>query len=482
MARRVSGQSVAALLCAAALAFAASPPLTPEQQKVAEHISADSMRTDLSYIASDRLEGRDTPSHGLDLAAQYIAEQFRRAGLEPAGRAGPALSGDDGYFQTATVVIREPNPDGFELTFSAGARTFAVPAERVYLLPEAPLHLDGVPVVVLTGRERLTPQMVDGKVVLISRRRPIRGLRDLHPALILVETGRLPAKPQVSDPEVRPRGPLTGLIASRDLSDFLRSVTDPRVTVHAGAAREHTVEVRNVAGLLRGSDPKLKDTYVMLSAHYDHLGMRSTGKDRIFNGANDDGSGTVSVIEIARALAALPVHPARSILFITFFGEEHDLMGSRYYARHPLEPLRNTVADLNLEQMGRTDATNGTQIGTASITGFDFSSLSQALVEAGRLENISVYKDAKASIPYFADSDNLSLADVGVPAHTLFVALDFPDYHGVGDEWQKIDYANMAHVDRAVALGLLHLASPAPPPQWNLADPAALPYAEARRP
>src|SRR6202030_20223 len=117
------------------------------------------------------------------------------------------------------------------------------------------------------------------------------------------------------------------------------------------------------------------DTYVMLTAHYDHVGMRATGEDRIYNGANDDGSGTVSVVEIAGALAALDPRPKRSILFVTFFGEERGLLGSRYYGRHPIVPLEKTIADLNLEQVGRTDATDGPQIGTASITGFDFSEL-----------------------------------------------------------------------------------------------------------
>ena len=117
----------------------------------------------------------------------------------------------------------------------------------------------------------------------------------------------------------------------------------------------------NVAAILQGSDPGLKDQFVMVTAHYDHLGMMSSGGDgdRIYNGANDDGSGTVSVIEIAKALARMPVQPRRSLLFVAFFGEEEGLLGSFYYAKHPLVPLKSTVADLNLEQMGRTDDPEG---------------------------------------------------------------------------------------------------------------------------
>jgi len=337
MARRVQRQSVVAIFLCAALAFAATA-LTPEQQAIVDDISENSLRGNLSFLASDLLEGRDTPSRGLDLAANYIAAQFRRAGLEPVG--------GDGYFQDA---------------------------------------------------------MMKGQVV------------------------------------------------------------------------------RNVAGLLRGSDAALADTYVILSAHYDHLGMKPNGEDRIYNGANDDGSGTVSVIEIASALTASPERPKRSILFLAFFGEEKGLLGSRFYAAHPLEPLAKTIADVNLEQVGRTDATNGKQVGVGYVTGFDYSNLGAILNEASQPTGIPIKKDLPSKGDFFERSDNLSLARAGVPSHTIYVADNYPDYHKVGDEWEKIDYANMARVDRAVALGLLRLASDAAPPQWNESSAVARPYVEAAR-
>lgn len=341
MAGRVQRRPVAVglLLFLLAAALAAGTNLTLDQQAVVDRISAASLRGNLSFISSDLLEGRATPSHGLDLAAEYIAAQFRRAGLEPIG-------GED-YFQTATV-----------------------------------------------------------------------------------KTGT----------------------------------------------------AKNVAGLLRGSDPMLKDTYIIVSAHYDHLGMRSKGDDRIYNGANDDGSGTVSLIEIASAVAALPVHPARSILFLAFFGEEEGLLGSRYYASHPLVPLGRTIADVNLEQVGRTDATNGRHIGVAYLTGFGYSDLGRLLSNDAAPSGFKITEDTSTKEDLFDRSDNLPLSQAGIPSTTLYVAADFPDYHGVGDEWPKIDYENMARLDRAVALGLLRLASNAPPPQWNLAIPAARRYAEARKP
>lgn len=312
-------------------------------------ITAESLRANLTYLASDELEGRATPSRGLDKAADYIAEQFKKAKLQPV---------NGSYFQTATVE---------ELTGNW----------KRNLPPEAP------------------------------------------------------------------------------------------------------TTVRNVVGLLRGSDKKLRDTYVIVSGHYDHVGMATTGDDRIFNGANDDASGAVSVIELARAL--VKAKPKRSILFITFFGEERGLLGSRYYGRHPLVPLASTIAQLNLEQLGRTDASNGPQVKGANLTGYDFSNLPAILAEAAQPAGVRIWKDASSSDAYFGQSDNQSLADLGIPAHTLSVAYQYPDYHKVSDTADKIDYDNMALVDRGIALGLLKLASAAEPPKWNETYAPAQKYVEAGR-
>ena len=131
------------------------------------------------------------------------------------------------------------------------------------------------------------------------------------------------------------------------------------VTLHLAKPVLKGAVLRNVAGILKGSDPALRNQYVLLTAHYDHLGKSNEG---IYYGANDNASGTVSVIEIARALAVLHPHPKRSILFMALFGEEEGLLGSYYFTHHPLVPLRNTVANVNLEQMGRTDERTGREV------------------------------------------------------------------------------------------------------------------------
>jgi len=139
-------------------------------------------------------------------------------------------------------------------------------------------------------------------------------------------------------------------------------------------------------------------------------------------------------------------------------------------------PLAKTVADLNLEQLGRTDSTEGRQISNASLTGFDYSDLTTYVQRAGEDTGIKLYKNPVGSDAYFSASDNLSFAQAGVPAETLTVAFDFPDYHAVGDEWQKIDYDNMARVDRAIALAMFLMADSDRPVEWNKANPKTAPY------
>lgn len=317
--------------------------LNRQHKDVLEHISADSLKGHLWFLASDLLEGRGSPSRGLDIAAEYIADEFRRDGLEPGG--------DDDYYQTTT----------------------------------------------LRGR---------------------------------------------------------------------------------GSSDEQ--KVRNVIGVLRGSDPKLRDTFVMVTAHYDHLGIRKlNGQDVIYNGANDDGSGTVSVMELASALSTMKVRPRRSIIFMTFFGEERGELGSAFYGKHPAFPIEKTIADVNLEQVGRTDDLEGPRVSAVSMTGYDYSQVGDIFAAAGKLTGVAVQKHPRYSDAFFSRSDNQAIAYLGVPAHTICTAFEYPDYHRPSDHREKVDYSNMAKVDRMVALGLMMLADSDAVPMWNQSNPKASAYARA---
>lgn len=462
---------------------AAKPVADPAADAIINRISADSLRGHLSFLASDLLEGRATPSRGQDLAAEYIAAQFRRAGLEPAG--------DDGYFQTSTWTYAERDMSRFAFTVHGDGKTFDVPAGAVDLRLQDGLNLKDAPVLALPWDEAMAnPARADGKVVVLSlptdRRAAYGALQKFSgkPALLILVDGSrkqgsgvngwlLPQdgpKPQQPYPTIVVYDAQAGTALTGS-----GATSGPTVTLSVPAPSTREVKLRNVVGVLRGSDAKLKDSYVILSAHYDHLGIRNGD---IYNGANDDGSGTVSVIEIASALAAQKTHPKRSIVFMTFFGEELGLFGSRYYGRHPIFPFKDTVAGINLEQIGRTDDSEGPHVNMANLTGFDYSTVASTLQSAGDKVGVKLVKHPQASDAYFGRSDNQSLADAGVPAHTLSVAYEFPDYHGKGDKWPKVDYENMARVDRMVALGLAAIANDTKAPQWTDVPNAAR-YREA---
>lgn len=466
---------------------AAEQPIPAGLQTISER----SLQGHLTFLASDLLEGRDTPSRGLDIAGEYIAAQFRRAGLEPAAQGS--------YFQVAPFVKAEPDVTGFQMTVKLpGGETVQVPVDDVTLQPGAAVTLTDAAVVVVDSPEaagKLKANDVQGKVVALKLEREpagrmafnqaLRQLQNLKPAMLLVVDNskgpRMPMRGAILREASAPANLAAPYLIVRTaaLQPLLKSKNDATVSVHLNAAKETPVSVRNVAGILRGSDPALKDTYILVTAHYDHIGVTSEGTDHIFNGANDDGSGTVSVIEIADALAHLPEKPKRSILFMTYFGEEKGLLGSRYFGAHPLVPLTQIVADMNLEQVGRTDSNEGSHKNLLAVTGRTFSDVTKVIGEAAKLTGQRLEQEDKNSDAFFSRSDNQALADQGIPAHTVCVAYEFPDYHKVGDSADKIDYANMARTDRTIAIAVWMIAENPQAPKWNASEPKAAKYLDA---
>ncbi|MBS1858864.1 MAG: M28 family peptidase [Acidobacteria bacterium] len=472
----MSLRSLAFLLCCASTGFAQA--IAPQ---IASRLTPENLKADVAFLASDTLQGRATPSPGLDAAAEYIASEFRKAGLEPVG--------DDGYFQTATYNVVTPNMEGFEITCGAVRVTSGVIGEAVST------DLKNAPVVKATPAEidGLTAEQVRGKVLVVdqSAGRGFGGMRrwsslsTLEPALVLILYPDLPramgSRPALRDAS-QPAPKFAAVIVSDPSLKEALAKPDAAVSVRIPAPKIEIAKARNVAGLLRGSDPVLKDTYLIVTGHYDHLGVRGTGPgDHIFNGANDDASGTSSVIEIATALASLGERPRRSILFLTVFGEEVGGYGARYYTTHPIFPLSQTIADLNLEQLGRTDDTEGPRPLQFNLTGFDYTDIAATLAKAGAETGIKVVKHEKNSDSFFSRSDNVTFADAGIPDTTISVAYIYPDYHAAGDEWPKLDYANMAKVDTCIALGLWNMANSDQAPQWNRDNPKTARYLEAAK-
>lgn len=236
--------------------------------------------------------------------------------------------------------------------------------------------------------------------------------------------------------------------------------------------------VRNVIGVLKGSDPTLSGTYLLVTGHYDHVGVRGTEGDTIYNGANDNGSSIVAMVELAKAFGAMKTKPKRTIVFMAFWGEEKGLQGARYYAQNPVFPLAKTVGMVNMEQLGRTDDDQGPQISRFAMTGFDFTDMPKTFAAAAKKVGVEVDSRPQGD-PYFMASDNAALARVGIPAHTISVAYSFPDYHKVGDHWDKIDYENMAKLTKAIGFGIFALADSVKAPAWNETNPKTKNYVDA---
>lgn len=240
-------------------------------------------------------------------------------------------------------------------------------------------------------------------------------------------------------------------------------------------------QVSNVVGVLRGQDPLLKETYVLITAHYDHLGKNERlDGDQIFNGANDNASGTAGVMELAEALAKAEFRTRRSIAFVAFWGEERGMLGSKHFLESNLIPADKIVAVINLEQIGRTDDNEGPRIGAVSMTGYDYSDIGPLFSSLAEASGIKTEKHLRNSDAYFGASDNIVFAQRGIPAHTICTAFMFPDYHRVSDHSDKLDYDNMAKVLRLIGLGLLSIADSEKAPAWNLDNPRAKRFHDAR--
>ncbi|MGH7469035.1 MAG: M20/M25/M40 family metallo-hydrolase [Longimicrobiales bacterium] len=217
----------------------------------------------------------------------------------------------------------------------------------------------------------------------------------------------------------------------------------------------------NLIGIIRGVDPALRDSAIIVGAHYDHVGMRAhQSGDSIYNGADDDASGVVAVLEAARALKSGPP-PKRTVVFVAFTGEEMGGLGSRYYIARPPVPLASTVAQLQVEMIARPDSLVG-GAGKAWLTGFERSTMGELLRTAG----IEVAADPRPSQSFFTRSDNVRFARIGIPAHTLSSFNLHAEYHQPSDEIERVDYAHMAELVRAVARAVRVLADGAAP-RWH---------------
>jgi hypothetical protein len=222
----------------------------------------------------------------------------------------------------------------------------------------------------------------------------------------------------------------------------------------------------NVVGLVPGKGWAGADSTVLVDAHFDHIGRvgagpcQPVGADSICNGADDDASGTVAVLEIARLARRLPEQPSRTLVFVTTTGEEAGLVGTRYYIDNPVRPLASMAANLEIEMIGRPD-TIAVGAGRAWLTGYERSTMGETFQHNG----LPILADMRPSESFFRRSDNIAFAQMGIPAHTLSSFNLHTDYHRATDDVDKVDFNHMSTLINIAARAVWVLAQ-APAPEW----------------
>lgn len=515
-------------------AYTVSAVNQPLVTKSAESITAAELKDYLSFVASDEMEGRLAPSRGLDATAKFIATMLSRCGARPAGDEGSyfqnirlkkekvvaadtqaelggrkftfgrdflasAVAGSasgamvfagDGWFIKAKNIDAYAglDPKGkIVILTSAGGRTGGYPAGITrndlsslkagedYMDPIAYAKAKGA-----VGVVRLNPLLTQANPDMMeSQRRSAEQGGGFSPE-------RLPARSTAQLPTIMANLPLAQAIFAREKTDAntimmsfpsgtpvkpFELSADKKLSFTVKTVTE-TAPTQNVVAVIEGSDPVLKNEYVALGAHYDHLGVgTSPTGDLVRNGADDDGTGTVALLAIAEALAKAPRHPKRSVLFVWHTGEEEGLWGSTYFTMFPTVPLDKVVAQLNIDMIGRSKAPDDTAPGDRDLSGpnevylIGSKLMSSELGELSEAVNSSYlnlafnykYDDPNDPNRFFYRSDHINYARKNVPIIFYFTGVHV-DYHRASDEVSKIDFTKYEKITRTIYATLWEIA------------------------
>lgn len=514
-------------------------------QRGAGTINAAQLRDYLSFIASDELEGRDTPSRGLDIAAQFLAMHASRWGLEPAGD-------NNTYFQnialrrdlvdrTQTKATLNSSPLTVGEDFIPSTQTGTANGSLVFagngwflksknLDPYQGINASGK-IVIIFGPPAGLPRGIT-RADLSGKRGedwidPLDNARN-HGAVGLVivpdfqflanwERNRLRLTERGSTVVEKFQPPaaksLPTIIAAPRLSGALflgerygaqqlfeaafsgdgqmpapfELRPDKKLAISV-VGKGESLKTQNVVAVFEGSDPLLKSEYVALGAHYDHVGIGNPiNGDAIYNGADDDGSGTVTLMAIAEALAKSSVKPKRSVLFVWHAGEEKGLWGSRYFTEYPTIPLERVVAHINIDMIGRSKKEGDTNTRNRALSGSnevyvigskilssELGELSET-VNKGYL-NLSYnyrYDDPNDPNRFFFRSDHYHYARKGIPIIFFFDG-EHEDYHRPSDSADKIDYQKMEQIVRTIYMTVWEVANRATRPKVDKQLPSAM--------
>jgi hypothetical protein len=511
--------------------------VTAAERRIAETITADQLSNWLHFIASDAMGGRDTPSQGLDITAEFLKMKLSRWGFKPAGDSGT-------FFQRMNIKVDSTDPA--LNTVKVGEEQFTLNSDFFRLMGNGSAT---APMVfarhgwVIRSRDIDAYQGIDvkGKIVVIHEqgfpsqttltRMPegtsnadltgTKGTDWSDPLTYATENGAagiiVVASQQVNAawPQIRnffsrgsmyveglrepgaAQGTMPVVLASARVAEVIfagesgdkdstSAFAISKTAAVTTASRTETKTTQNVVALWEGRDPLLKSEMVALGAHYDHVGtnLNAPGPDKIWNGADDDGSGTVAILAIAEALAKSRVRPKRSVLFVWHAGEEKGLWGAEYFNKFPTVNIKNVIAQLNIDMIGRSkkagdeDPRNKELSGPNEVyvIGAEMMSSTLGAITKGtndaflKLEYNYKYDDPKDPNRFFFRSDHFHYAVNGIPVAFWFTGVH-EDYHQPGDHPDKIDYQKMEKITRTIFMTM-----------WKLTDLRTRPEVDKQLP
>jgi len=470
--------------------------MAPPLAKAAASITARDVAHRIGIIADDSMMGRDTPSRGLELTAHYVAARFKEFGLRPGGD-------DGGWLQRYSIDRRRLDLGRSRVVFAAGGRrdTAGFTRSAKYEGGAVPEHPVTGPVLLVGGAQTAeTAQRIGvrDQVVLYAAPKTLESARTqevlrtlfrARPRALLVISdrdstefaGSLPTSGATRTVIGSPGGPVAiqvreGAVAralqaaGADLAGarasaepVARQLASLSVAIELKDSITSTKSAPNTVGILEGSDPSLKSEYLVYSAHMDHIGITPGQADSINNGADDDGSGTVGVVELAEAFSRVGARPKRSIIFLTVSGEEKGLWGSKYFTEHPPVPIKQIVADINIDMIGRNWPDTIVAIGKEhSDLGATLNRVNAAHPELG----MTAIDDRWPGEQFYFRSDHYNFARKGVPILFFFNGVH-QDYHEVTDSPDKINSEKEARILRLLFYLGQEIANAPERPKWN---------------
>ena len=484
-------------LLGAPLAAQTAPPLV----RAAETITAADVIRRISLIAADSMMGRDTPSRGLELTAEHVAAEFRRAGLRPAGDRGS-------YLQRFGITRWVVDTARSSVELSAGRTQAAarLGTDARYVLgriPDGPVRGPVLLVAASAEPDSLTDLEAKDRIVLVvadfskpvpaALNQQILRLAAAGPQAVLVLSNRDSAtftqrlhtagQPQLTRDSERTSGlgppvieiherALRPVLASAGIDPVrLRQLGRPErrllpaLAIEVRLARKVITQARvpNVVGILEGADSSLRHEYLVYSAHIDHIGITSGQPDSINNGADDNASGVAGLLELVEAFAQPGIRPRRSILFLAPSAEEDGLVGSAHFTDHPTVPLANVVANLNMDLIGRNWRDSVIAVGLEQS---DLGQTLQRVTEAHPDLHMTPIADRWPEERIFYRSDHYNFARKGVPI-LFFTSGTHPDYHRPSDESGRIDAEKEARLLRLIFHVGAAVASAEERPRWT---------------